>query len=172
MTLQEYMLQIFLLIDYKLKYNENQLINLRLWNLDKENTAHEFNKNIFKMLEQKYDITINKNLAKKESFRVAKRVRVHFDELFHWPSTASNLLQNSPCYGLNRQLGILSNGTVVPCCLDYEGKVMLGNANSQELHDIVASAKYIAQGLKDGSPTEELCKKCSYRLRFKNADKT
>ncbi|MDR2342802.1 MAG: SPASM domain-containing protein, partial [Campylobacteraceae bacterium] len=167
-TLQEYMSQVFSLIAYKLECNESQFINLRLWNLDKENTAYEFNKKIFRMLEQKYNITINENLVKKESFRVAKKVRVHFDELFHWPSTASDLSQDSPCYGLNRQLGILSNGTVVPCCLDYEGKVMLGNANFQNIYDIVTSAKYIAKGLKDGLPTEELCKRCSYRLRFSN----
>lgn len=169
-TLHEYMSQIFSLISCKLECNENQFINLRLWNLDKENTAHEFNKKIFKILEQKYDITINENLAKKDSFRVAKRVRVHFDELFRWPNTADDLSHNSPCYGLNRQLGILSNGTVVPCCLDHEGKVMLGNVNFQNIYDIVANAKHIAKGLKDGLPTEELCKKCSYRLRFGNTN--
>ncbi|MDR1285307.1 MAG: SPASM domain-containing protein [Campylobacteraceae bacterium] len=166
LDLQKYMSQIFSLIAYKLKHNENQFINLRLWNLNKENTARNFNEEIFKILEQKYNIAIDRNLAKKDSFRVAKRVRVHFDELFSWPNLENNLSRNSQCYGLNRQLGILSNGIVVPCCLDYEGKIALGNANFQNLRDILSSAKHIAKGLKNGLPTEELCKKCSYRLRF------
>ncbi|MDR1554465.1 MAG: SPASM domain-containing protein [Campylobacteraceae bacterium] len=166
MTLQEYMSQIFSLVSYKLEHNENQFINLRLWNLTQNNSTQEFNRKIFDMLEQKYNITIDGNLAKKESFRVAKKVRVHFDELFSWPSLTNDLSQNSPCHGLNSQLGILSNGTVVPCCLDYDGKVALGDVNSQSLYDIVTNAKHIAKGLKDGFPTEELCQKCSYRLRF------
>ncbi|MDR3178112.1 MAG: SPASM domain-containing protein [Campylobacteraceae bacterium] len=166
-SLRDYMSQIFSLISYKLEHNENQFINLRLWNLNKENTAREFNEKMFKVFEQKYDITIDKNLSKKESFRIAKRVRIHFDELFNWPSLADNVSRNSPCHGLNRQLGILSNGVVTPCCLDYEGKVSLGDANRQSLREIVTNAKHIAKGLKDGLPTEELCQKCSYRLRFK-----
>jgi MoaA/NifB/PqqE/SkfB family radical SAM enzyme len=166
LTLQRYMSQIFSLISYKLVHNENQFINLRLWNLDEKNTEQKFNEKIFKMLEQRYNIIIDRNLAKKGSFRVVKKVRVHFDELFSWPNLADNLSQNSQCYGLNRQLGILSNGVVVPCCLDYEGKLALGDANFQSLRDILANAKHIAQGLKNGLPTEELCKKCSYRLRF------
>lgn len=166
MTLQNYMEQIFSLIAYKLQHNENQFINLRLWNLNKENSSQKFNEKIFEMLEQKYGITIDRNLIKKESFRVAKRVRVHFDELFSWPNLVNNPLPNSRCYGLNRQLGILSNGIVVPCCLDHEGKIALGDANIQSLRDIITNAKHIAKGLKDGLPTEELCKKCSYRLRF------
>ena len=165
-SLGQYLEPIFSLMDYKLAKNSEQFINLRLWNLDKKKSEFCFNEKIFHELETRYGVNISRDLIKKESFRIAKKVKIHFDELFEWPSLNGDILPNSPCHGLNKQLGVLADGRVAPCCLDYEAKTLLGDLNRQSLYDIVTNAKHITKSLKEGEPTQELCKRCSYRLRF------
>jgi radical SAM protein with 4Fe4S-binding SPASM domain len=72
------------------------------------------------------------------------------------------------CYGLKSHIGILADGTVVPCCLDGEGVINLGNLHDRSLKEVLASERTIAmtEGFKEGRAIEELCKKCSYKDRF------
>jgi radical SAM protein with 4Fe4S-binding SPASM domain len=69
---------------------------------------------------------------------------------------------------LTSHIAILSNGVVVPCCLDFEGVIALGNLHNQKLSDIIASKKVmdIYDGFQNGKCIEDLCKKCQYKLRF------
>ncbi len=72
------------------------------------------------------------------------------------------------CYGLDSHFGILSSGKVIPCCLDKDGVVDLGNTNNSQLEDILTSprVKAIQNGFKERKVIEELCQKCEYRTRF------
>jgi radical SAM protein with 4Fe4S-binding SPASM domain len=65
-------------------------------------------------------------------------------------------------------MGILADGTVVPCCLDKEGVINLGNCGSKRLDHIMRSprAKAIREGFKNGILVEDLCRKCTYIERF------
>ncbi|MDR0761732.1 MAG: radical SAM protein, partial [Campylobacteraceae bacterium] len=81
MSLEEYLEPIFELIDYKLERNGCEFINLRLWNLDAKESERAFNELIFNMLYKRYGAKIDK-----KNTRIAKKVLVHFDELFNWPS--------------------------------------------------------------------------------------
>jgi len=166
MSLDEYLAPVFSLIDYKLKLGGEEFINLRLWNLNKNNQESAFNERVFGKIEERYGVALRKNALKRDSLRVSERVRVHFEELFVWPSLQNEITPPSSCYGLNKQLGILADGRVVPCCLDYEGKMTLGNCKDENLDTILKRSQSIALGLKTGTPSEELCKRCSYRLRF------
>ena len=83
--------------------------------------------------------------------------------------------QNAPdegsrvfCHGMGDHFGILCDGTVVPCCLDSDGVIALGNVFREELSDILDSprAKAIAQGFRQRKATEELCRRCGYARRF------
>ncbi|MDR1976421.1 MAG: radical SAM protein [Campylobacteraceae bacterium] len=161
-SLAEYLRGVFELIDYKLQKDGKEFINLRLWNLDDERSENGFNEQIFAALFEKYGVRIDE-----KNRRVAKKVLVHFDELFSWPDINAPIAENTKCLGLNAQLGILSDGRVVPCCLDYEGRVLLGDANNEGVMDIVRRERARADALKNGTPMDELCKRCSYRLRFK-----
>ena len=62
----------------------------------------------------------------------------------------------------------LADGTVIPCCLDHEGDIPLGNLLKEELKDILAGerAKGIYEGFSCRRPTEELCRRCGYASRF------
>ena len=72
------------------------------------------------------------------------------------------------CYGLRDHFGILSDGTVVPCCLDSDGVIALGNVFRQELTDILESprAKAMVEGFSQRKATEDLCCRCGYARRF------
>ncbi|MFZ4616685.1 MAG: radical SAM/SPASM domain-containing protein [Rectinemataceae bacterium] len=72
------------------------------------------------------------------------------------------------CHGLRTQLGILVDGRVVPCCLDSEGAMSLGNLREQPLGEILASprARAIRLGFQRHRIVEELCQSCGYRKRF------
>ena len=101
--------------------------------------------------------------------RIGQRVYLEYGDKFDWPDlSAEDLGQEVFCYGLQDQIGVLCDGTVVPCCLDHEGDIPLGNLLKQELGDILASprAQALQNGLKCGKATEELCRKCGYARRF------
>lgn len=90
-------------------------------------------------------------------------------EKFRWPDLAAPPSGADFCRGLTRQLAVLADGTVVPCCLDAEGAVELGNLFAQTLDEIVQSPRAVAmkEGFARREPTEELCRRCGYATRFK-----
>ena len=69
---------------------------------------------------------------------------------------------------LRDQLGVLVDGTVVPCCLDHEGDMALGNLFTQPLTKILNSPRACAlrEGFSRRKPAEELCRRCGFAARF------
>ena len=101
--------------------------------------------------------------------RLCERIFLEWGERFEWPDLDESVKgERFSCYGLKDQLGILSDGTVVPCCLDSEGTIALGNIFREELRDILSSprATAIVEGFQRFKASEELCKKCGYARRF------
>ena len=72
------------------------------------------------------------------------------------------------CYGMLDHVGVLADGTVVPCCLDADGEIALGNIFESDLSEILASprARAIADGFKHHQKVEPLCRRCGYSKRF------
>lgn len=100
---------------------------------------------------------------------VADKVFLQFGDKFDWPNiTDTETEKPTFCYGLRDQLGILADGTVVPCCLDSEGTINLGNIFESTLEEIITSkrAADLYNGFSNRKPTEELCRKCTYATRF------
>ena len=60
------------------------------------------------------------------------------------------------------------DGTVVPCCLDGEGIINLGNIHTSKFSEIIGSERAcnIVKGFKRRETVEELCQKCTFRERF------
>lgn len=91
-------------------------------------------------------------------------------EKFKWPSLKDEELgERAFCYGLRDQIGILVDGTVVPCCLDSEGSIPLGNIFTQDLESIVNSERAVAiyNGFSGRKAVEDLCKKCGFINRVR-----
>ena len=89
-------------------------------------------------------------------------------ERFDWPDLAAPVSGANFCHGLTRQLAVLCDGTVTPCCLDSEGTIALGNLFTQTLPEILQSprAAAMAAGFAARNPSEELCRRCGYARRF------
>lgn len=93
---------------------------------------------------------------------------LNYDDEFVWPSMDNKIYnENRSCLGGSMQIGILSNGTIVPCCLDSEGIINLGNIFDLNLDDVFRSQRYInlIEGFKKKKCSEELCKRCGFNGR-------
>jgi radical SAM protein with 4Fe4S-binding SPASM domain len=167
-TLLEYLTPMFELCDLKLKNKVHSFINFRLWNLDISNSENSFNEDVLELLSNKFNIDLSK-CDYKNRIRLENQILLDFDEYFQWPSLESNHFSHSYCQGMDTHFGILSDGTVVPCCLDGYGIVNLGNVYETSLNDILNSRKVnkIINDFKRGICSEELCQKCTYKDRFK-----
>ena len=101
--------------------------------------------------------------------RIGKRIYIEHGDTFEWPSLESNNIDEKIfCYGLRDQIGILCDGTVVPCCLDSNGDINLGNIFEKDLEEIINSpkAQNIYNGFSNRNACEELCKRCSVVRKF------
>lgn len=102
------------------------------------------------------------------SFRLGERLYLEREPSFVWPDPGAAETCTQFCRALRDQLGVLADGTVVPCCLDHEGELALGNIFRQELAEILCSerARAIREGFSRRRPAEELCRRCGYAARF------
>ena len=101
--------------------------------------------------------------------KIRDKIYLEWGERFEWPDINAEVKGNKFfCYGLKDQFGILCDGTVVPCCLDSDGVIRLGNIFGENIEDILSCerAKNIVDGFKCGKASEELCRRCGYAQRF------
>lgn len=131
----------------------------RLWN---QGGADICNSQILQAMEQAFP---QPWIKEPRGTRIGDRVYLEQGEKFDWPDlSAEDGGEHCFCYGLRDQLGVLCDGTVVPCCLDHEGDIALGNLLAQELEDILATprARALYDGFSQGKATEALCRRCGY----------
>lgn len=139
------------------------LISYRLWN---HGGQDERNAEILKTLESYFP---QPWVTERNGIRIGHRVFLEHGDKFDWPDlNAPDCGSGVFCHGLRDQIGVLCDGTVVPCCLDHEGDIPLGNLFEQSLDEILESprAKAIYEGFSRRQATEELCRKCGYARRF------
>ena len=132
------------------------IICLRLWNRGHETGSPE------ELLRQLLPGDWQKNTR---GYRVRDKLFLEWGDRFGWPDKDNDLQEGKPvCYGMREQFGILSDGTVVPCCLDSEGVIALGNVFSKPLAEILRSprATAIGEGFRRGVAVEDLCRRCPY----------
>ncbi len=148
-------------------------INYRLWNLQEQESHLELqNEKILSQLANYFSLGAIPPLVdvkKQKSFRLERHIKLHFDTEFEWPQLNSNSPSTHGfCYGLKNQLAILTEGTVVPCCLDKEAVINLGSIFDSDLNSLLMSdrAQNIINGFKKGVATEPLCLKCQFKTRF------
>lgn len=102
--------------------------------------------------------------------RIAPKIFIDFREVFSWNGNNQSVVENTKkpaCYGLIHQIGILSNGVVVPCCIDVNGIINLGNIKTQSLKSILHSAyaRELRQSFLTHKIKEPLCQHCDYRIK-------
>jgi len=170
-TFEQYMKPILNLCHEKVNQEKEIFINLRMWNLDEIMSEKSFNTELFTVLENSFGVKLDlESLDPKEkkSIRLDNKVLLHFDNYFEWPSLQNRNYGHGTCQGLSSHIGVLANGDVIPCCLDNDAVMKLGNLQEQNLNDILHEKRATAMinGFKDGKCSEEMCLKCSYKDRF------
>lgn len=147
-------------------------INYRLWNLQETRGTGAQNKEMLKRIEARFGVSIdpNVNVRHNKSIRVKNKLYLHFDTEFIWPDLKLPVLgDKGTCYGLTTHFGIHVDGTVVPCCLDKEAGIPLGNIKEMPLTTILANerSQQILNGFNKRRLVEPLCQRCQYIERFK-----
>ena len=139
------------------------LISLRLWNNGCDDGK---NATALQVLQETFTGHWVEN---SRGYRIRDGLFLEWGDRFIWPDKdAPKGDDHLSCHGLRDHFGILSDGTVVPCCLDSDGVMALGNVFRQELDDILDSprAKTIADGFRNRKATEDLCRRCAYARKF------
>lgn len=155
-SLDEYLNNIYKLID-----NDNKTkISLRLW------VKSKYTDEILDGINIKYNKKITKyDLIKGNNIKIKDNVYLNSNSEFIWPDLNNNCYEeNGKCYGLIDHIGILSDGTIVPCCLDSFGIINLGNIYENDLCEILEQerVKKMIDGFKNNKKCEELCKHCKF----------
>jgi len=139
------------------------LVIFRLWNKGFEDDR---NRTAFDILREHISGEWVKDTR---GIRIRNKIHLEWGERFEWPDIEGEIKGvNFHCYGLKDQFGILSDGTVVPCCLDSDGVINLGNIFKEDIESILNSERALkmTDAFKCGKASEELCKKCGYAQRF------
>lgn len=152
----------------------NVFIELRLWNLEKNNVKqsnNRYNSIILKIIEEELGLKqpIIEQVNEDKGTKLIEHIYLSQNREFEWPDINKDIVdRNGFCYGLKQQIGILVDGTVVPCCLDSEGVVNLGNVFADSLSKILdkSRTKRIIEGFSNHQIKEPLCQRCGYRRRF------
>lgn len=140
-----------------------KLVVYRLWN---QGGAEELNDQILDTMAAFFPRPWTEE---RRGIRLGDRVYLEYGDKFDWPDlTAEDGGCAVFCYGLRDQIGVLCDGTVVPCCLDHNGDLSLGNLFHQSMEEILTSPRAVAirEGFQHRTAVEELCRKCGYARRF------
>jgi MoaA/NifB/PqqE/SkfB family radical SAM enzyme len=166
-----YLERIFDFTDRALRERPDLYLNFRLWNLADPRGAQSQNKKMLEKIEEHYGrrLELPTDIRQQKSIPIQGRLFLHLDTEFTWPSPDLPILgEKGTCLGLRSHIGILVDGTVVPCCLDQEGRIPLGNIAVTPLTEILEQprAMSILKGFRERKLVEDLCQRCSYIERF------
>jgi radical SAM protein with 4Fe4S-binding SPASM domain len=166
--INQYLAPIFSFSLLALEKRPELYINYRLWNQGSEWSENK----VVTAIENFFDLKINSNVdvAWKKSKKLKGRLYLNYDSRFEWPAlSAPNYGEIGTCHALDHHIGIHADGTVVPCCLDKEAKIKLGNAFVTPLAEILNNnlSTELRDGFKRGELLHPLCQHCQFATRFK-----
>jgi len=164
-----YLLPIFEFVKRAHEVKPSMYTNFRLWNQESNDSDNE---EIFLKIEKYFDLQINRNVevGAIKSKNIWNRLYLHFDSRFEWPSfLLPHQGTQGRCHGTVNHIGIHADGSVVPCCLDKNAAINLGNVKEQALEEIINSDRFTAMrnGFLNGVLVEKFCQHCSFINRFK-----
>ncbi len=148
---------------------------LRLWNLENGPSREDqwLNRAVLERMESFFPRPWKEDW---QGTTLAPGVFLEWGERFRWPGLSGAPGGAAPpssgtsgfCHGLRDHVGVLWDGTVVPCCLDHDGEIPLGSLYRQSLEEILASprARAIYDGFSRRRAVEPLCRTCGRRTRF------
>ena len=150
--------------------SEETTIIYRLWTLKDGKFDEKSTKTVEKLIKH-YNLspeTVDK-IKSENNIKISSTIYVDKDNEFAWPDERKDENHDGFCMALKTQIAILADGTVVPCCLDCNGKIPLGNIYNESLKTIIDSEQFknLKKSFQDRKPIAKLCQNCTYKDRFK-----
>ena len=153
---------------------QNTIISYRLWNL-KTIKENEINSEIIQEISNYYHLeNLSEQLTKNEFFKIRDNIFINQDTAFTWPSIQNKpILEKGRCLALKEQIAILVDGMVVPCCLDNNGDIPLGNILTEKMEEILNKSKTIEirKAFENQVIICNLCKTCGFLKRLEEKRK-
>ena len=162
-NLEDYMHTLITFIDYSATF-KHPIVEVRFWRNDHYDLPKT--KKCMDILNEKYTLSLTE---RNNHYRIKENIYVDFDNMFSWTDLENMPLEkNGTCLGAKTQIAILSNGDVVPCCLDTDAHVLLGNIFKNDLNTILHDEPYkkLVKEFNDHKIENPFCLRCTYRLRF------
>ena len=155
--IDNYLKNIFTAVD-KL-HKQGTIIVYRLWNEQASSNK------IVEKLEKHYKIKLNGDNKIQDGIYLNREIP------FIWPDLNNTYYnEEGSCMGLRSHIGILVNGDIVPCCLDYNGTITLGNILNDDIDTILRDkrVKNMQENFLNNKKCEEFCRHCNFYDRIKS----
>lgn len=146
----------------KLAGERGVIVTLRLWN----GGTDADNRRTLEFLRESFG---GEWIPNNRGERLSDRIFLEYADRFIWPDIEAEELGSSVyCHALSDHFGILADGSIVPCCLDRDGVMTLGNIFTDDLSKVLTGSRCekILLGFQNRNVTEELCRRCPYARRF------
>lgn len=108
------------------------------------------------------------NLFGQKNLTIRKKLYINVQSPFECPILIIHTIMTEDLSGITHTYSILSDGTVVPCCLDGNACISLGNIFVQDISEILEQERTqnFIRGFRDKRAVEPLCCHCSFKERF------
>jgi radical SAM protein with 4Fe4S-binding SPASM domain len=142
---------------------------LRLWNEDNPEAVGKAqngrNGEVLAKLRTRFPDPWTPN---RRGYKLGEGVYLEWGELFDWPTTDGSLPDYGPrshCFAMKDHVAVLCDGRVLPCCIDCDGVMPLGNLNDKSLSDILtdAPAQDFLRSLTANHLNYPLCRHCNFK---------
>jgi len=153
-------------LDFATEQAENTYICLRLWNTTNKKSA-EFNALCFEKMGVAFNLSSEflHQETTGNGLKLSDHIFLQRSPRFEWPDETHIGEQiKKTCYALRDHIAILSDGQVVPCCLDADANMKLGDIFTENLADILDTrrAKDIKLGFEQHKVVEPICATCGF----------
>ena len=141
-------------------------VSLRLWNTSNVGSA-DFNTICLSKIGEKFNLS-QVQLEEKTNGNGLKLVEhIFFNRAprFEWPDeNGKQTHTKKTCYALRDHIAVLADGQVVPCCLDADANLFLGNIFTENLSEILQKERAIniKKGFEQHKIVEPLCATCGF----------
>ena len=153
-------------LEFATEVAPNTYVSLRLWNSSNE-ASTEFNALCLNNIAEKFKLAIEflERDLKGKGLKLSYHIFLLRAPRFEWPDKAKSGTQTRQTGDpLRDHISILADGQVVPCCLDADANLILGNIFTEDLSDILERkrAKDMKKGFEQHKVVEPFCATCGF----------
>ena len=114
-------------------------------------------------------VEVEDNIHEKEMFQKQWGENAIFGEFKNWGGARHDKLERTGertvCYSSTQTMSILWDGRAVVCCLDYDGKLVLGDVNKQTLTEIWHKSRWLRNKHKRLDYSMTPCRDCNQNIK-------